>query len=163
MAIRELLKKNRGLAIGLIIAVVVAAAFFSFVQSRGAGRAAPPTFATKVFYTTDEGATLFADDADKSPPFDHEGQPAVRAFVFSCDGGLHRWVQYLQKYNEQAKAKSEPNRGPNDDGGLSMHDMVIKKPGGSKWVPMMDPRAADVMKPSCPDGSGSGKPEQVFP
>ena len=42
------------------------------------------------FYTTDDGATLFTDGADRLPPFDHDGKAAVMAAVFSCDNGKHR-------------------------------------------------------------------------
>ena len=47
----------------------------------------------------DDGS-WFADKAERVPPFDHHGQPAVRLHLFSCDGGKTTFVGYLEKLPE---------------------------------------------------------------
>ena len=122
-----------------------------------------PHVQTKSFYTCDDGATLFEDMASLVPPFDHDGKPAVRAYVFSCDRGRNRWVQYVEKYTDLAKQQVE-GKAPVADGGPGpMDGLLIKKPGATEWVHPSDPSAKALMNAKCPDASASKPPEQVFP
>ena len=77
MSIREALKKKPAL-LGVAGGTVVALALtFSILQQRGGGRPPLPTIPDQCFYTTDEGATLFADGLNQVPSFEHEGRQAV--------------------------------------------------------------------------------------
>ncbi len=107
------------------------------------------------FYTTDDGVTLFTDDSQKVPPFDHDGQQAVRAFVFTCDNGQHQFVQYLQKYSDEVKQQLETSRAFG-----TFANGLIKRPGDVKWISESDPKAQVIMLPKCPDGS---TPRSVYP
>jgi len=112
----------------------------------------------RTFYSTDDGATVFVDDM-KTPPFDHEGAQAVQAYVFTCDGGAHHWVQYLLKYSDDALSKlalHQSLEGPS-------YGVLVKKPGDAKWIPDGTPAAKKIEEPKCPDGMGSGDPGALSP
>ena len=65
---------------------------------------------TQSWYTDDDGKTWYADDKSLSPPIDHNGKTAVRAYVFSCDGGKHEFVGYLERYTPDARQAIEQAR-----------------------------------------------------
>jgi hypothetical protein len=169
MGIREKMNQNPGVTTGVTIAIIVVALIFIVWQlwpNRG------PKIPTKAFYTVDDGATYFADDIKKIPPFDHEGKQAVRAYVFKCGG--KEFVAYLERYTPQAKAKLEkareeaaknPDAMPPD---MMMPDMMqqgiqVKKPGTGQWVSEADfQRSQDIMQVKCPDGTTNNL-EPVMP
>ena len=68
------------------------------------GRSPAFTRSTRTRTTVDDGATYFPDDANKIPPFTKDGKEAVRARVFSCDGGKTKYVAYLERITPKAKA-----------------------------------------------------------
>lgn len=126
---------------------------------------------TRAYYTADDGKTLFADDAERLPPFDHDGKPAVRAMVYSCDGGKTRFVGYLQKLpedalqeaNQKAVAAGRDPKDIDDDEIALKSGWLAKKPPERDWVNSKDhDRYAQTIKVACPDGR-DGSPEQVFP
>ena len=118
---------------------------------------------SKAFFTTDDGATLFAEDISRISPFDHDGREAVRAFVFTCDGGKHQWVQCLQKFEADAKRQLE-GYNPQKGGRLpSRVSTLVKRPGASGWNSAADPRSTDIVEPHCPEGMGAGRIEPVLP
>ncbi len=86
-----------------------------------------------VFYTADEGVTLFAAADKQAAPVDSDGRPGVRAYVYSC-GGKH-FVQCLEKYSN----------GPGSP-------RLVEKPGTGNWVPASSPDAAAIRRPRCADG-----------
>jgi hypothetical protein len=93
----------------------------------------------KDFYTVDDGATLFADKMETLPPFDHEGKPAVRAGVYSYDGGKTHFVAWLQKLPEDALKERIANAGGDpakvdDDDVAALAGWLVKKPGDAQWV-----------------------------
>ncbi len=159
MGIREKMNQNPGVTTGVTIGVIVIALAFIIWQllpNRG------PKIPTKAFYTVDDGATYFADDIKKIPPFDHEGKQAVRAYVFKCGG--KEFVAYLERYTPQAKARLEkareeaaknPDAAPPD---MMMPDLMesgiqVKKPGQGRWVVQSDfQHSQDIMQVKCPDG-----------
>ena len=111
----------------------------------------------QAFYSTDDGATIFADDA-KMPPFDRGGAQAVQAFVFSCDGGKHRWVQYLMKFSDKALKQTEMHES------LTAPDYGACKEAGNRG--MGGGRQLDgcrIKEPKCPADQGSGQPQMVYP
>ncbi len=159
MALREFFSQNpKAVATGTVL-VLAACLVVIFSELNGGGKPRLPIMPDQAFYTTDDGATLFADSLSKVSPIDHNGHQAVRAHVYSCDGGRHRWVQYLEKMTEKEKTIAES---PEQSRSHSF-DPLIKKPGDSKWVHQSDLTAPAMMIPKCPDGMGSGVPQPVAP
>jgi hypothetical protein len=157
MGIQEELQKwPKTTACGAIVLIVAAVVFAARAIRNGGGPPAP-AFHEQAFYTTDEGATLFADSVFKVPPIDHDGASAVRAYIFTCDGGKHQWVQYLEKYIDVQKEKLEAHAP--DAGSVQP---LVKAPGKGDWVGERDPRGIAITTPKCPDGSG-GVSLPVFP
>lgn len=154
MRIRENINKHPVLKIGLSVAFAAVAVVYVAYQL--AGSAAPPK--PMAFYTDDDGASLFSDELEKIPPFDHNGRTAVRAFVFTCDEGQHRFVQYLQKYSDPVKQQMESGHLRNE-----VMLALIKRPGPGDWIAESDPKAARITERKCPDGMGAGPFRQVLP
>jgi hypothetical protein len=150
MEIREQLNRHQTASIAASLSVV--ALVVIWICMRSSGTSIPKQLN---FYTTDDGATLFSDDSRKAPPFDHEGQPAVRAVVFTCDDGKHQFVQYLQKYSDEVKQQLETSH---SFGAIFIG--LIKRPGDAKWISESDPKAQAIERPKCPDGSN---PRPVYP
>ncbi len=84
----------------------------------------------------DDGKTFFAASSDNIPPFDYDGQQAVLADVFQCDG--KKFVGYMErftpKYHDEVVAH-----------GLTPDAMrfgrELKKPGDAKWIHPSDLRS----------------------
>jgi hypothetical protein len=106
---------------------------------------APPATATQVYFTTDEGKTLIALDAATKSPTVHDGKPAYRAHVFTCDGGKTQFVGYL--------SKSTP----------ISPDPLVRKPGNVQWAPVGTAAAGIVLDVKPPEKGGVGPPVEVFP
>jgi hypothetical protein len=151
MSIRDQL--NRRPILTAIIGSIALVVALVLILPRPSGGAASKV---NVYYTTDEGATLFADDSEKVPPFDHDGKPAVEARVYTCDGRKHQFVQCLVKVADTGQ------RVAGLPAGVTV-SRVVKRPGAKDWVDMASPRAASIFIPVCPDGQGTGPIEQVLP
>jgi hypothetical protein len=140
---------------GLVV-LVIGGLIISF-QLRFQRPSPHPIFPTQMFYTVDDGATLFVDDIGKTPPFLHNGKQAVRAYPFTCDGGQHQWVQYLET-NGQVEVHSKSTTAP-----ASFSGRLVKRPAEAEWIPAIDPRAGEIMKPKKPWGFAPGPIEPVEP
>lgn len=171
MGIRESLNQNRtaGLAVtvGTIALAAVALLWFS-----GNGSAAGKGMG-QAFYTVDDGATWFTEDAGKIPPFDHKGQQAVLCYVYKCGPDGKPWVSHLMRYTSEGKKQREERRsggaggaGAGGGAGGGPVDLIgtenfmranieVKeaKTGDKDWVRISDPRAAGIQELKCPDGS----------
>src|ERR1039458_9705554 len=90
--------RGRQFAAGVIIAIVA----IYLVQNALSGPAMPTA---RAYFTTDDGATQFVDSMDHLAPFDHNGKPAVRVWMFSEDGGKTRFPAYLERFTPQAQAR----------------------------------------------------------
>jgi hypothetical protein len=170
MGIRESLNKNPAITTGVTIGIIVVALVFILVQALGGGGAASGGSVDKAFFSVDNGKTWFADDINKLPPFDHEGKPAVRVYVFTCDGGKTKFAAYIERYTEAAKKEMEKARAnPQGPGMMGMESLSytgreVKKAGSEgPWLKAMDPRAAEAMSINCPDGQSMDNLEMVFP
>lgn len=165
MSVREALKKHPNLFAGGSLTVGLAVLGFSL---RGYfGTHVPiltPPKGLLAFYTNNDGQTLFPGQFDLETPFDHDGKSAVKANVFTCDGGRHQWVQYLEKWSDDGRkqlesVKSGPVGTPPPDRSL----ILVKRPNSDKWVSFNDPAAHEITTPKCPDGTGLGPPDPVLP
>jgi len=119
-----------------------------------------PIKATRAYYSDDDGNTYFVDSSDRIYPFDHNGKPAYRAFVYQC-GNAKPFVSYLARYSDSARAKiaalSAKANDPEAAGAIAQaknNGIELKKPGQTKWVPELSPEGGQIaMHPHCPDGS----------
>jgi hypothetical protein len=125
---------------------------------------------TLSWYTDDDGKTWFSDKKSLSPPFDHNGKTAVRAYLFSCDGGKTEFVAYLERYSsdakqaiEQAREKVLTDKTPPPPGlyeRIEKNGLELKKPGDSEWADVRSPEAAAIRKVNCPAG---GSLQEITP
>jgi hypothetical protein len=145
------------LALGFIIYTL----FFATSQGR-------PARQTQAWFTTDDGATWFPDDAQKVPPFQtSDGKTAVRAYVYQCPGSAP-FVSHLERYTPEAKKLAEQlyktARMPDDGSVLAtvQRGLQVKDPGQGKWMAAIDPSSNMIVFPFCPDGSSEGA-EEVHP
>lgn len=165
MGLRESISK-RPLLIGILVGGCLVALIVSAVNTynKGGGPSLP-RIPGQSFYTVDDGATVFTDSLWLDPPFDHDGHAAVRAYVFTCDGGAHHWVQYLEKWSPEDELKRERAKTA-PPGNVVMPNelrLLVKKPGAKDWIPRSDRRSASIITPVSPDGMGSGPPASVQP
>lgn len=159
MGIRETLNKNPAITTGVTAGIVVIAIGIIIWQLwGGSGPSYTGSGVAKQYFSDDDGATYFADDSTKIPPFDHNGKQAVRALVFQCGSG-QPFVGMLQRYTKEAKAKLEKAQSGKGAGEMVMEDIEItglevKKPktGETGWVKQTDPKAGAVNRVTCPDG-----------
>lgn len=113
MFIRELISKNKRLygVFSVVLVVVAGAAIVRQVANiRNDG---PRPMNTKAFFTNDDGQTWFAEDAAKPTPFDHQGKPAVKVYVWRCGGGKP-FITYMERINPTSKAKLDLLRSGKD-------------------------------------------------
>lgn len=164
MGIRETLNQNPAITTGVTIGIIVIALGAIIWQLVGGD--GMPDAITEMYYTVDDGATYFADDANKIAPFDKDGKEAVKCYVFTCDDKKTKFVAYLERLTPEAKKKMEaaieaqkkadPNAAntiPMDTDIITMEGTEVKKPGaGNKWVKRTTPEGEKITQPQCPDG-----------
>jgi len=126
--------------VSIIVFTVVLAAAVYLISSNTPNSAAGPK---KAFFSVNDGKTWFIDDINKYPPFEHEGKTAVRARLFSTDGGKTIFCGYLERYTPEAKSTLEESeriggRGsgsrPQANLDVILQGIEAKVPGGSAWV-----------------------------
>ena len=120
----------------------------------------PKEEAPLAFFTIDDGRTWFTADAESLPPFDYKGHKAVKAHLYTCDGGKTRFVGWLQKLPEDVLRDALAN-GPLDDDAIAMKaGWMAKRPGESDWTnSKTDPEKYEqITRVKCPDG---GTPQSV--
>jgi hypothetical protein len=169
VGIRQKLNDNPALSIALAVMILLgASAFVGRLLWLGPDDAASE-FANKAFFTVDDGEHWFVGDARQIPPFEFEGQTAVRAKVFECADGK-KFVGYLERYDAADKKKLEDaakaNGGELHANMLYLSTMEIKKPGDKEWVKNTPPnsqRCQEIMSPKCPDDAAGEPPRQVSP
>jgi hypothetical protein len=169
MSIREKLREKPAVSIAFAIGATAVAWFF---VGRGP-IVGPQRASTNAYYTTDDGKTVFLDDLSRVPPFDHEGKPAYRVWMFTCDGGKTKFPGYLERYSPEAKkrldaavasASAQPTSADSHahPAGVGPADIEVRKPGeGNPWVSRANmAEAIKVTNVRCPNG---GELELVMP
>jgi len=163
---REKVNQRPGLVIAVVAVVVLFFVWVGFTASSNHPRA---RVKAGQFFSADDGATWFVDETQELPPVDHGGRPAYRAFVVTNDDGKTRWVSYLERLSDDAKAKMEELRAQGDSADPDVWASTlkagweVKKPGQDKWVKLSDLKeAAKVTEPVAPNG-GSGTISPVAP
>jgi hypothetical protein len=180
VGIRETLNQHPKATTGVTAAIVVIAlAVIVYQLTRPSGQQASSGL---VYYSNDDGKTYFSDSASKVPPFDKDGKPAVRAYVWKCEDGTlfvshlervspesMKKIQELQKRGaevpdaegKEATAEGKGGRPPMGTGIMAlMNDKEVKPvgTGDTGWVKMSSPEGRQVGVPKCPDGSISYQP-----
>jgi hypothetical protein len=160
MGIREQMNEHSRVAVGVAAAVIGFALVFVISNSDGGTGRQPVRTKGKAWFSDDDGKNWFADQETRIPPIDHNGKPAYRAYVYTCDGGKTKFVAYLTRFTPEGKArllKAQASGEPIDPGppGLSpARGLEIKKPGDARWTKASDRRAMQVQIPVCPEGAG---------
>lgn len=168
MSLRDTLNERPQIVTAATIGIIVIAVIAIVWQLTPSGPGLGGSRGGQAFYTTDDGATLFADDIARIPPFEHGGGQAVRAIVFSCDGRKTRFVGYLERFRpDVAKRLAEQSNtaAPQDPRMLAAMDdgFEVKRPGETEWTPMQRRvRYLQVTQVECPPGT-PGPLEVVLP
>ncbi|MEM9883147.1 MAG: hypothetical protein AAF800_09550 [Planctomycetota bacterium] len=160
MISRETINDKPVLGYALLV-LVLTAAVLVFAASSGGSVRTPPELR---FFSVDDGRTFFAAGRGNHPPFDHEGQTAVAAAVFECDG--RRFVGYLERYTPAMKRAFDRHGDAPPGPGLlqnaSRDGIEVKRPGEDAWVNVSqsDPYH-QIVGVTCPGTSRRAEP--VFP
>jgi hypothetical protein len=104
MFIREAMRKNKVATAGAGVVLIAVAGWVMVTQVRAIQNDRPMPVNSRAFFTSDDGASWFADEAQRLTPFDHNGRPAVKAYVWRCDGGKP-FITYLERINPESKAR----------------------------------------------------------
>jgi hypothetical protein len=164
VGIRETINKNPAQTTAITAGIVLLAIIFIFWQACGGGGSG---VVGKSYYTVDDGKTFFVDASNKIPPFMKDGKQAVRAHVFTCDGGKTKFVGYLESYSPQDKQMMEnamSGKAPPAAYAGYTGQAMVKKPGMPQWIPLMPGTTqmyAATVQVTCPNGSDT--PERVYP
>ena len=160
MGIREKIN-DKPIIANVAVAIVVVAALVYIYHFLTTDPSAPPT---EAFYSVDDGASYFVDEASQVAPFDHDGAVAVKALVFECDGKL--FVNHLERVRPESRDEilktREGERGESAAQQMIANNRQIKRPGDAEWVSVMSGVGQDILMPKCPDGGG-GYPRPVAP
>ena len=162
MTIRETINRRPGIAgLGVVIIVAIAAAF----SLHGVRPKALPGPITQAFYSNDDGQSYFADALGKPVPFDHDGTPAYRAYVYRCENSSRAFVGYLARQvgRDSAAVHSTSTADAVSAGvhsSASTPGTEVKRPGDHNWVGLDSAEGAAIVNVTCPDG---GRPLAVLP
>lgn len=155
MEVRDALNKNRTVTVVILVLLGIGAAWWLLSSTNVTSSGKP-----RAFYTTDDGATWFVDDADKLPPFDHNGQKAVMCFVYKAGPDGAPFVSHLQRFTpegikqiQDAKASKEFNPVGFNPGQRATVEVKPPKTGDKGWLPVNDPRALAIQKVKLPAGA----------
>jgi len=166
MGVRESLNERRWLTVAAAGVALAGLAVFACLRLFPGRSSVNPMGGDKLWYTIDDGATYFADSKARTPPFDHQGKPAVIAHVFTCSGGKTKFVAYLERYTPGGQKLRQELLGKNTSVNfeLDVTEKEIKLPrtGDRGWMSKANERAVEVMNPVCNDGDPKAVIE-VFP
>lgn len=168
--VKSEVKISKNAVIGFGAVVALGASFYIALQNMKSDEdAAMGRDQTKAYFTVDDGKTLFVDDVAKIPPFEAKGGQAVRAFVYTTDKGKTQWVQYLRKFDEQAKRdiemlqKVNEGRPGNKRSSTGFTLGFVKRPGAAEWTREGTQASAEITQPAPPKGMPAGEVEQKLP
>lgn len=153
MGIRQWLNERPAIAVGLSLLVVLCMTGVVVYEIRS-GRPHFPSGAPQVYFTVDDGHTYFAASSNNYPPFDYNGQQAVAAYVYECNG--KRFVGYLERYNPDAHALIVAGKATPD---TLRYGRELKHPGDKLWIKSGDlVTESRITNIASPDGQGTPVP-----
>jgi hypothetical protein len=162
MNVRETISEKPRIGLAAAGGLVLIGIIVIYLEVRSHPSVGAPS--SQFYFTVDDGKTWFADAATNVPPFDKDGQQAVRAHVYRSPGGI-KFVAYLERFKPNAQRALEassslaPDRsvGPGDVSAQQsayIGGREVKRPGDKIWVSTTNLQAAaEVMVVRCPDGS----------
>ena len=139
-----------GLAVGVAILIGIA-----LLASRHA--TSPITGVGSLYYSYDDGKTMFAADGSNGAAFVKDGKVAVQAVVFTCDDNATRFIGYLKRVDANAVRQNPGYGNPT----IAGDTYEVKRPGEPRWVPMRSPEGSRVL--IVHGESGKGPPVQITP
>jgi hypothetical protein len=166
VGLREKMNENPAIVTYVTGGVVVLALILIIWQLVGGSpNASTATTLTpgQAFFTTDDGATWFADDVSNVPPYTKDGKQAYQVMLFTCDEGKTTFVGFLQRYTADGKKEIAKGltHGIPVGVGLGPNAVEIKAPGTGdtpkSWLRFADPKAAKLRAVTCPSG-GDAEP-----
>ena len=167
MGIRETLNEHPRASMTIVLGLVLLLMGFLAWSLRGGESEQEVSAVASAYYSTDDGQSWFVDDRAKIPPFEHQGKPAYRAYVFKCGESGKPFVAYLERFAEPARTelanrnRGAPSRGAG--GGAALNDAIeVKQPGAGEWVKLTSAGGARAVAPRCADGA-RGVPQPVLP
>ncbi|MGD0139460.1 MAG: hypothetical protein ABSD28_11330 [Tepidisphaeraceae bacterium] len=101
MSIREAINQKKSVGVGVAILILVLAVLILVYSQMPAHRIK----GDKAYFTDDDGQTWFLDSTYLTPPFDHNGKPAVSAALYSYDHGNKKFCPFLMRYTDSAKKR----------------------------------------------------------
>jgi hypothetical protein len=149
MGVREWMDKHRTVTMvagAVFVLLAIGAIALQVMAQRKTFPAAPPDS----YFSVDDGKTFFAASDGNIAPFDYQGQQAVRAYVFECDGT--RFVGYLERYLPDVR---QAILGGKKTIAGDRFGREVKRPGESKWTKSGGPDEAKICDVKCPKGSGT--------
>jgi hypothetical protein len=169
MGIREKLKESPSVAAGAAAIFVLAAAAIiahAYWPEKKADL-------SQAYYSDDDGKTWFADSTFLVAPFQHNGNTALVAQIYSYDDGKKQFCAYLAQFTPQAKqqleaALADAQKNGQPPGSVTLYQdprfmkegTEVKLPGpGNPWISYGDPRAQSIFTIHSPDGTPV---DQVF-
>ena len=177
MSIQTFIERNLRVA-AIVASLPIIAAILVIIQFSSAK--SPGAAMTQAHFSTDDGASWFADDINKISPVTINSKEAVQALVVRCGNGKP-FVAYLLRYTPAgkkiledavvaaaaAKAKSQkPMSSGTNINMVNAQYREVKKPMTSEeWVnEVRDPaKYRAIVKLSCPDGGSLNDMEIVVP
>jgi hypothetical protein len=162
MGLRESINAKPRLSVTLAASIAIVALAYTVWNVLGS---ASDGLSGEVYYTIDDGKTWFADAADKVPPFEIDGKPAVRARVYRCPEG-QAFVGYMEKFSQEGKAALDGLRQRNEmanSGAVAAiyeSEILVKKPGDAAWHGPRTPEGSKAVIVGC---ENSTIPEVIEP
>lgn len=151
MGVRETFQKKQSLTAVIAILALAGASIAIFVQARSSDSA---SFGD-MYFTKDDGKTVYLDSPEKLMLPDDAGNPHVRAHVI--ESGDKQVVTYLSRMSpnalkvlaeaQEAKKAGKPLNGQKISGAVQ-NGLEYKKPGETKWVPTSDAQAVTRIRKS---------------
>jgi hypothetical protein len=166
MGIRESLNQHPKAVVIVFGLAIVALLAFMLIDFGGAAAGLPQSDVPKAWSPDDDGKTWFADAADRTSPFDHNGKPAYRCYVWTVDGGKTKFVSHLERIKPSVLKARQSSSGKPSPVDLLMPgmDMEVKRPltGDRGWTDFGLPAGEAIRTPRPPAGQ-QGMPEEVLP
>jgi len=163
MGVREKLRDNRKLGLGVGLSLLVLSLGLIAIQLQG-GRGHLPAQQKQAFYTDDDGATFFTDSVNRIVPFDHNGRQAYRADVFR-DADGKEFVGLIYRHTATGRNEMQDyigSKGMDRDPegfirqGIEYRGMEVKRPGGDeKTWRRNDEQTNEYLRTMVTDAAGN--------
>jgi hypothetical protein len=154
--------------VGIAAVVVTVVAIIAIFLNLGGGGGADTEPRQPIYYDVVAGTYFHAEPDQVIPPITSpQGNPAVRAYRFTCDGGQTVYATYFERYTEAAKQEIERQLQTQTEGypepffetNHVQFWSFVSPPTypwvNDQWVAANQPEALEKLDAirTCPDGS----------